>query len=248
MNRKLREHLKKLTTLLFVLSTMLVMAGVLVAQTSNGTIVGVVTDPNGAVVANATVTATSNTTGETHTTTSNAAGAYRIESVGTGPYTVSVKAGNFAELKLENVVVRASVTTTANAALAIGKAETTVEVTAQPETLQTEDGAISHDISSTEITQIPIASLNPLALVLTEPGVVAPTGREDFTNGIGFSVNGTRPRSNNFLIEGQDNNDAAIQGQALQVSNLEATQEVIVQTNAYNAEFGHGGGSVKNLI
>lgn len=248
MNRKLREHLKRLITPLFVLSIMLATAGVLVAQTSNGTIVGVVTDPNGAVVANATVTATSNTTGETHTTTSNAAGAYRIESVGTGPYTVSVKAGNFAELKVENVLVRASVTTTANAVLSIGKAETTVEVTAQPETLQTEDGAISHDISKVEITQIPIASLNPLALVLTEPGVVAPTGREDFTNGIGFSVNGTRPRANNFLIEGQDNNDAAIQGQALQVTNLEATQEVIVQTNAYNAEFGHGGGSVSNLI
>ena len=248
MNRRLRERLASVTALLAVVFVMLGLVGILSAQTSNGTIVGVVTDPQGAVVANATVTATSTQTGDIRKATTNSIGAYRIESVSPGPYTVTVTAGNFAELKLNNVTVRASVTTTADARLSVGKTETTVEVTAQPETLQTEDGAISHDISKTEITQIPIANLNPLSLVLTEPGVVAPTGREDFTNGVGFSVNGTRPRSNNFLIEGQDNNDAAIQGQALQVSNLEATQEVIVQTNSYNAEFGHGGGSVSNLI
>ncbi|HEX7287416.1 MAG TPA: TonB-dependent receptor [Candidatus Angelobacter sp.] len=220
----------------------------MLAQTSNGTIAGVVYDPQGAVVTGATVTATSQTTGETRSATTNSFGAYRIESVGPGTYTISVKAPNFALLKLDNVIVKASVITTANANLKVGATETTVEVTVGAETLQTEDGALSHDISHVEITQIPIASLNPLALILTEPGVVAPTSREDFTNGIGFSVNGTRPRANNFLIEGQDNNDAAIQGQALQVINLEATQEVIVQTNSYNAEFGHGGGSVSNLI
>jgi hypothetical protein len=248
MNRNLRELLRSASALLAVLTFVLVLSGIAVAQTSNGTIAGVVTDPQGAVVSNATVTATSVATGETKKTTTNASGAYRIESVSPGVYTISVKAGSFAELKLQNVNVNASVVTTANATLQVGKTEQTVEVSVQPETLHTEDGAISHDISQVEITQIPIASLNPLALVLTEPGVVAPTSREDFTNGIGFSVNGTRPRANNFLIEGQDNNDQAIQGQALQVSNLEATQEVIVQTNSYNAEFGHGGGSVSNLL
>ena len=249
MNRKLREFLRlsallKLSGLLIALG----LAGLLVAQTSNGTIAGVVTDSQGAVVVGATVKATSQSTGETHTVTTNSFGAYRIESTGPGVYTMTVTAPKFSELKLDNVTVKASVTTTANGTLKVGGTEAVVEVNAQGEMLQTEDGAISHDITKTEITQIPIASLNPIALVLTEPGVVTPSGREDFTNGFSFSVNGTRPRSNNFLIEGQDNNDSAIQGQALQVSNLEATNEVVIQTNSYSAEFGHGGGSVTNVI
>jgi len=230
---------------LFILFTA---ASVLVAQTSNGTITGAVTDPQGAVVPSATVTAVSNSTGETHTTQTNGQGAYRIESASPGIYTVTVKAPNFAVTKLEKVTVTGSQTVTVNASLKVGTAETSVTVETTAAQIQTEDGAISHNISAVEITSLPIASLNPIALVLTEPGVVAPTGREDFTNGIGFSVNGTRPRANNFLIEGQDNNDNAIQGQALQVTNLEATKEVDILTNSYSAEFGHGGGSVTNLI
>src|SRR6202000_644120 len=94
----------------------------------------------------------------------------------------------------------------------------------------------------------PIASLNPVSLVLTEPGVVSVSDRDSLTNGAGFSVDGLRPRSNNFLIDGFDNNDYGIQGQAIQSQNLEAVSEVVVQTNSYAPEFGRGGGSVTNVI
>jgi hypothetical protein len=231
-----------------VLFILLALATASIAQTSLGTIAGVVTDPQGAVIQNATVTAVSNATGEKHSTTTNSLGAYRIESVGSGAYTITVKAAKFSDLKIAGAVVTASVTTTVNATLKVGVAETVVTVETVGEQLHTEDGAITHNISSVEITSIPIGNLNPISLVLTEPGVIQPSGRESFTNGVGFSVNGTRPRANNFLIEGFDNNDAAIQGQALQVDNLEATKEVSILTNSYNAEFGHGGGSVTNLI
>lgn len=243
-----RNFLRFDTCKVAVLFILLALAVAAIAQTSLGTIAGVVTDPQGAVIQNATVTAISNATGEKHSTTTNAFGAYRIESVGPGAYTITVKADKFSDLKMEGAVVTASVTTTVNAVLKVGVAETTVTVETTGEQLHTEDGAITHNISNVEITSIPISSLNPIALVLTEPGVVQPSGRENFTNGVGFSVNGTRPRANNFLIEGFDNNDAAIQGQALQVDNLEATKEVSILTNSYNAEFGHGGGSVTNLI
>ncbi len=62
-----------------------------------------------------------------------------------------------------------------------------------------------------------------------------------------FSVNGLRPRANNFLIDGFDNNDNGITGQAFQPNNIESVQEVTVLTNAYAAEYGRGGGSVSNL-
>src|ERR1700729_1894827 len=69
-----------------------------------------------------------------------------------------------------------------------------------------------------------------------------------FSNGVDFNVGGGRPRANNFLIEGQDNNDAGIQGQGLQPGNDEAVKEVVIIENAYTAEYGHGAGSVSNLI
>lgn len=245
MNRNVLRFQVCKVAILFVL---LAFAGTSIAQTSLGTIAGVVTDQQGAVIPNATVNAVSNATGEKHTVTTNSLGAYRIESVGPGPYTITIKAEKFSELKIAGAVVNASVTTTVNANLKVGVAEQVVTVETTGELLHTEDGAITHNISNVEIASIPIGSLNPIALVLTEPGVIQPSGRESFTNGVGFSVNGTRPRANNFLIEGFDNNDNAIQGQALQVDNLEATKEVTILTNSYTAEFGHGGGSVTNLV
>jgi hypothetical protein len=245
MNRNVLRFQVCKVAILFVL---LALAGASIAQTSLGTIAGIVTDPQGAVIPNATVNAVSNATGEKHTVTTNSLGAYRIESVGPGPYTITVKAEKFSELKIAGAVVNASITTTVNANLKVGVSEQVVTVETTGELLHTEDGAITHNISNEEIRSIPIGNLNPISLVLTEPGVIQPSGRESFTNGVGFSVNGTRPRANNFLIEGFDNNDNAIQGQALQVDNLEATKEVSILTNSYTAEFGHGGGSVTNLV
>lgn len=230
-----------------VLALVLTLSAASFAQTSLGTITGVVTDPKGAVIPNATVVAVNGDNGEKHTATTSSIGAYRIELATPGMYTVSIKASGFSELKLKNVVVTASVTTTANGAMAVGVAETIVEVNAIGAQIQTEDGAISHNLSTAEITQLPVSSLNPIQLALTEPGVTRPTVA-GFSNGFDISVNGVRSRGNNFLIEGQDNNDSAIQGQALQVNNLQALKEVSIQTNSYSAEFGHGGGSVTNLV
>lgn len=230
-----------------VLLILLLAAAICGAQTSNGTITGVVSDPNGAVLPKVSVTVTNNDTGEKHVTTTNDSGSYRVESVAPGLYTVEIKAAKFSELKLEDVVVTASVVTTADGRLQVGAAETVVEIDAVGQQLQTETGDLSHNLSSVEIQDLVVPGLNPIELATTEPGVSRP-GPYGFSNGFDFSVNGTRPRANNFLIEGSDNNDAAIQGQAFQVINLDATKEVSILTNSYSAEFGHGGGSVTNLI
>jgi outer membrane receptor protein involved in Fe transport len=75
---------------------------------------------------------------------------------------------------------------------------------------------------------------------MTLPGVSSVADRDDSTNGVGFSVNGLHPRANNFLIDGFDNNDNGITGQAFQPQNIESVQEVTFLTNAYAAEFGRG--------
>lgn len=217
------------------------------AQTSNGTIAGTVVDPSGAAIANAKVTAKSVQTGNVRTTTTNAVGGYRLESLIPGTYVITVNAEGFSQREIQNVAVAGSVITSVNANMVLGSS-TVLDVEASGETLQTESGEVSHTISEADVHELPIAGLNPYALATTLPGVSTVTGIGDFTNGTSYAVNGTRPRANNFLIEGQDNNDAGLHGQALQPENLDAIKEVVVLTNSYSAEFGHGGGSVANLI
>jgi hypothetical protein len=225
-------------------------SGATFAQTSKGTIAGSVSDPTGALVPGVSVKALNKDLGgEVRNTTTDSSGSYRIDGLNPGIYTLTFTASGFATLTIEQVDVKASLITAGNAKMELGTVSTSVNVEASSGAeLQTQSGDISHNIGRKEVAEIPILGLNPISLVLTEPGVVAPSGREDFTNGVGFSVNGTRPRANNFLIDGQDNNDNSISGQAFQPTNLEAIGEVSILTNSYGAEFGRGGGSVTNVI
>src|SRR5207302_1331606 len=212
-----------------------------------GTIAGVVTDAQGLVVPGASVTASAIELGEARSTTTGAQGEYRIEALTLGKYTLAVKASGFAETVVRDVVVNASLITAINIELKISGGVETVTVEAGAETVQTESGELSKTIPQVDVKDLPYISLNPYQLAVSLPGVSTVAARDDMTNGQSFSVNGLRPRANNFLIDGFDNNDNGIAGQAFQPNNIEAVQEVSVLTNSYAAEFGRGGGSVSNL-
>ena len=219
------------------------------AQTSNGTLVGSVTDQTGAVVPNVDVKAVSPQFGEVHEATTDSAGTYRIEGLQPGVYNVTFTASGLAALRVGGVVISGSVTTTANGQLQLGAVSTTVTVEAGAEqVIDTQSGQMAGNISETEVTSLPYGSFNPAELAMTLPGVqdLAPTAQ--IFEGIAFSVNGTRPHANNFLVDSVDDNDYGISGQAFQPDNVGAIQEVTVLTNSYTAEFGRGGGSVLNYI
>jgi Carboxypeptidase regulatory-like domain/TonB dependent receptor len=220
------------------------------AQTSNGTIAGSVTDPAGAAVLGATVTVTNTDLGAfKRTTKTDSAGSYRIDGLLPGSYTVSIQASGMQEFVEVGVAVKASLASTVNASLIIGTVSQSVSVEASTGAeLQTQSGELSSNLGQTELKNLPIFGLNPIELAFTVAGVQEQANRDALTNGVGFSVNGTRPRANNFLIDGQDNNDNSIQGQAFLQTNEEAVREVTVLTNSYSAEFGRGGGSVTNVI
>jgi hypothetical protein len=187
------------------------------------------------------------TGGEPRSATTGAAGEYRIEQLTPGYFNVAIAAQGFANTKVENVIVRTSVITSNNVTLAVAGSTETVTVEASSDAIQTESGELSKTISTRAVQDLPYVSQNAYSLATTLPGVSTVAVRDDFTNGTSFSVNGLRPRSNNFLIDGFDNNDYGIAGQAFQPNNTEAVQEVTVLSNAYAAEFGRGGGSVSNL-
>lgn len=219
-------------------------------QTSKGTIAGTVLDESNAVVVNATVQVTPvNAPDIPRSTTTGSHGEYRVEALNPGTYTVTIAAPNFATYKVENLDVKGSALTTFNAELKIAKVSETVTVEGSAQQLKTETSEVSHSIGQQEINNLPLGNLNPIAIALTEPGVTSTSGQPGgMSNGQNFSANGLRPRENNFLVDGTDNNDNSIQGQALQQTNLEAVQEVVVKTNSYEAEFGRGGASVTNVI
>lgn len=229
--------------------------GVAWAQTSNGTLVGSVVDPTGAVVPKATVSAVSPQYGQPHETHTDSVGTYRLESLQPGTYAVTITAEGFETLTVNNVVISGSLTSTINGKLSLAAAQQTIEVQATAaQVIDTQSGQLGENLSHQEIAELPYSSLNPAELAMTLPGVHdVPAGQgavnaSNLTQGVVFSVNGTRPRANNFLIDGQDNNDYGITGQAYQPTNWGAVEEVSILTNAYSAEFGRGGGSVTNYI
>ncbi|MGA2535565.1 MAG: carboxypeptidase-like regulatory domain-containing protein [Terracidiphilus sp.] len=233
-----------------LLTWLILMAGLGagLGQTSNGTIIGTVTDSSGAAIVGATITVVSKETGAERKMVSGPDGAYRIESLLPGTYKVSGTAKGFAATNVEGVIVPSSSIVTASLQLKVGSAADQVEVSADNSLINTDNGQLSGTIDEQEVQSLPINSESPYELALTLPGVTSPPGYYSFTNGVGFGVGGGRPRSNDFLIEGQDNNDAGITGQGLQPDNIEADKEVTILENSYTAEYGHGGGSVSNLI
>ena len=217
-------------------------------QATLGVIAGSVTDNSEAVVVGATVTVQRIEGGEPKETKSGPSGDYRVESLTPGTYSVKVDAKGFSIVEMSNVVVSASTTTPVNVHLNVGVTTETVQVDASVPQVQTESGQIDSVIPTTQVRDLPIAGGNPYSLATTLPGVIIPDPRGNDTNGTGFSVDGLRSRSNNFLIDGFDNNDYAITGQALQPTNQEAVESVTVLQNGYSAEYGRGGGSVSNLV
>ena len=180
-------------------------------------------------------------------TTTDSGGSYRLESLSPGTYSVTFTATGFDVYQVNDVLVGASITITTNARLNVSTVKHTVVVEAQAgQQIDTQSGQMGTNLTSTEVLELPQNSLNPAELALTLPGVQDGNGF-GFSNGVNYSVNGTRPRGNNFLIDGQDDNDYSISGQAFQPINIGAVQEVTILTNAYSAEYGRGGGSVLEL-
>jgi outer membrane receptor protein involved in Fe transport len=216
------------------------------AQTSRGTVSGIVNDSNGAAIAGATISLTNNQTGVARTTQSNGEGLYRFDAVDLGTYSVKITAPSFGEVVKTNISVSANQIAQVDVELAASGQQITVDVTAESgASLQTEAPVRGGNIDSTKIVELPIATRNPVSLALNLPGVSS--NRYGFGAST-FSVNGSRGRSNNFLIDGTENNDISVAGQGFQITNTDAVQEVSVQTSNYDAEFGRAGGAVVNTI
>ncbi len=229
------------------LGALMVMVGAAAAQTSKGILAGVVRDTSGAGIPAANVTVTNQGTNETRSVKSEETGSYRIDAISPGIYKVHAEMTGFQKFDAKDVVVRASIVTSYDPTLRVGAIDQTVEVQAGTAQLDTENGSLVGTISSTEMTALPIFSLNPIELATTLPGVQM-VSNSAFSNGQSIQVSGARPRANNFLIDGQEINDISIGGQAVQPNIPSMYQDTVVYTHNPPAEYGRASGGVVNLI
>jgi outer membrane receptor protein involved in Fe transport len=212
------------------------------AQTINGNIVGTVTDEQGAAVPGVTVTVTNIENGQTRTATTNEDGLYRIAGLPVGAYSVKIEKTGFAAITA-SVSVSVGQDSKADAQLKAGGVSEQVTVVATGALLDTTQSQVSRNVDQTRILELPGRNnLNGLALL--NPGVLP---NQNGRPGSGFVVNGNRSRSNNFTIDGANNNDQSlsIPRQTVPSENL---QEFQIITNTPEAEFGRNAGSYVNQI
>ncbi|HXJ41205.1 MAG TPA: TonB-dependent receptor [Bryobacteraceae bacterium] len=222
------------------------LAVALQAQTSRGTVTGIVTDPSAAVVANAAIQLTNNGTNIVRSATTNEAGIYRLDAVDPGNYVISATAPGFKASQTRPFDIAAAQVASIDLKLEVGTQTSTVEVSGDAAVLQTESPVRGGTITSAQAVDLPIASRNPVSLALNMPGIA--TARFGVGGQASFSSNGARNRSNNFMIDGMENNDISVAGQAFQITLPDMVQETNVQTTNFDAEFGRAGGAVVNVI
>jgi outer membrane receptor protein involved in Fe transport len=232
-----------MTKLLKLFSILPIIAGMqLCAQTETGQITGTVTDPTGAGIPNATVTATSVSTGVVRTVTTSGDGAYNITNLLPGDYTLSVSAMGFTRSE-RRVTVTVGARVGQDVRLEVAAAATTVEVTESAAQINTETQTLGAVITQNQLRELPNLTRNPYQLVAIA-GNVSDAGMG--TRGAGFAINGQRESSTNILLDGASNNDE-FSGSIGQQIPLDAVQEFSVLTSNFTAEYGRASGGIVNV-
>jgi len=223
-------------------------------QAGTWTITGTVTDPGGAVVANATVEAKNTETGVAYPAATTGTGNYSISQLPVGTYEISVKMPGFKAYSHTNLAIGAAVVLREDVILQIGAAAESVTVTAEASLLSAGSADVAHNITVNQLDNLPILGIgtasagasgirNPFALLQLIPGSAF-----DGPNRI-MVINGTANNSEAVRIEGQDarNNTPGVVSSQVRQPSADAVQEVAVQTSNYAAEFGTAGGAVINM-
>ena len=218
-------------------------------QATSGSIVGAVTDANQAVVANATVTVRNVGTNESRTATTDADGRYRFPNLAIGNYEVAVEAQGFSKYLRTGIELLLNQQAVVNAELKPAGVQEVVTIAENASLLNTSNAEVSTRFDSKRLSELPLApNRNVLNIALSAAGVSQlGSGQTGFANGVNFSVNGMRLRSNNFMLDGQDANDPSVSGSQQPLNNPDVVQEFRLVTNQFAAEFGRAAGAVVNI-
>ena len=243
-------------SVLLFLSAFLLLSIPVLAQTVTGSITGQVTDPSGAVVAGAKVTAENTETGVKTPSATNGSGVYTIRFLPIGTYTVTIEAKGFVPQRVAPFGLEIGQTAKINVTVEIGSSTTvTVREDFHP-ILDTTDATLGVTLSANEIANVPLNGRNFSSLTLFQPGAVDtdPAGtsgnngieRDTFNNDIP-SINGNRAQANNYSVEGADNNEP--QNNLIGYNPApDAIEEIRVVSGNANASYGNANGGAVVVI
>src|SRR5262245_13842887 len=230
---------------LLVLATV---CSIAVAQTTNATLVGGVTDPQSGAVSGATITVKNTATGVARTVQTNELGTYRVFPLNPGTYDVTASMAGFKNKIIPNVVVEVASNVKVDFQLEVGQITETVEVSAAATVLQTQDASVGGLVTSTELERMPVNGRNYTRLILLMPG----TSNRNKSQSKGtisgtdlYSVNGQRAQDNNFTVDGIDNNFMMMNSPGGTPA-MDSIQEFKILNNT-SAEFGRSAGSNVNI-
>ena len=231
-----------------VVFAFVVNAGAILGQEVTATLTGTVTDQSGAAVAGAKVSAKDVLRGTVFTAISGSEGAFYINRIPVGTYDVRVEAQGFQTALQPGITLVLNQTARLEIQLKVGQATQVVEVTSAPPVLQTDTVQVSTIIDSRTNDNLPLATRNYVQLTLLSPGAVTPNpdgfnSGDNTASGSRPYINGNREQSNNFLLDGMDNNQVS--------DNLlgytpapDAIEEFNLITNNASAEFGNFQGGI----
>ena len=240
----------KSTRLLPFLIAFLLSCSVVAFGQTTGTISGTVIDEKGAVIPNATVTARSVERNISRTVQTSSEGTYRFENMPVGPYEVTVEATGFAKYVQSGITLILNQNAVVDVSMKTGGVQEVVNVTENAALINTSNAEVSTQFDSRRLSELPLGpTRNVLAVALSAPGVSQlGSGQTGFAAGISYSSNGGRVRSNNFMVDGQDNNEPGVAGAAQPLNNPDLIQEVRLITNQFLAEYGRNSSSIFNAI
>src|SRR5580658_2785834 len=235
---------------LVVFAAALLIAAMAFGQGATGIITGVVSDGSGAAIVAAKVTATNTGTGVQSTASTNETGSYRFVDLPVGVYTVTIEANGFRKTTLTEQRLVVATTLRLDATLEVGEVSTSVTVESVAAPVNTDDAQLGQTM--THIDDLPILSgnggRNALNLIGLQPGVsMTPSnsGAAPATSVGPFAVNGQRSQANNFMLDGADSNDLALNApDAVDVMSPNALGEFRVVTGAMKAEYGRDSGAI----
>jgi len=218
------------------------------ASGPTGTVTGTVTDPSGAVVPKAHITVVNEATNATRDAETNDDGDYTVALLPPGRYQVTAERTGFRKSVLSDVTVDVDQTVRVDFALVIGATTEEVKVKDTPPAIQSDTSTLGQVVNNRLVQELPLNERNFLDFARLVPGSQLPAeGSENSTEGGSLSVNGAREQSNNFLLDGVDNNDPYI-NQYVALPSVDAIQEFKVQSSDYSAEYGRGGGAQINVV
>jgi Carboxypeptidase regulatory-like domain/TonB dependent receptor len=221
------------------------------AQVDQGSINGTVTDTTGAVVPNAQATLLNTDQGLTLEITTNDSGEFTFSPVRIGNYTLTINAKGFARTTQQNLTVNVGQHLLVNIQLKPGSSTETVEVSAAPPQLQTEEASVGQVMTEKSVNSLPLNGRNFTFLAQLGAGTQTPQAdtRGNAASGA-FSANGLRPAQNNYLLDGIDNNSNAVDflngTNFIVLPPVDAISEFKVQTANFSAELGRSAGAVLN--